>query len=131
MSNLDEVLKDLRQDIELELKESRIDRAREERAARIQAAFLAAGIAPVAKTADSRTLQFEEMLAEAVGPEVEVCGLQVQAEELCAAIGRLPVSPHRRRFDGGTHQINEVFQGRIEDLYREAEASLGFGKSKR
>jgi hypothetical protein len=120
---IDDVLKALRQDIKHELKESKCDRAREERAARISAAFRAAGIVPVQK--DSRTLQFEEMLEQAVEPEVEVCGLQIQAEELVASIGRLPVY-HKRKT---SHEVGEVFSGDINDLYAAAEASLGFRKS--
>jgi hypothetical protein len=128
MSNpMDEVLKALRLDIENELKESHRDKAREELAARISDAFRAAGIVPVRPTTtDSRTLQFEEMLAEAAEPEVEVCGLQVQAEQLVASIGRLPVY-HKRKT---SHEVGEVFSGDINDLYAAAEASLGFRRAK-
>jgi hypothetical protein len=116
---MDDVLKALRQDIKHELKESKCDRAREERAARISAAFAAAGIVPVQQTT---TDSFDEMLERAVGPEVEVCGLQVQAEELVASIGRLPVY-HKRKT---SHEVGEVFSGDINELFRQAEEALGF-----
>ncbi len=126
MSRLDEIIRDLQEDrrLECELREHKRDRTREERAARIQQAFRTAGI-PDAVPADSRTLQFEEMLTQAVEPEVELCGLQIQAEELVASIGRLPVY-HKRKT---SHEVGEVFSGDINDLYRAAEASLGLCQS--
>jgi hypothetical protein len=119
-NNFDDVIRDLQEDrrLECELREHKRDKAREELAARIENAFRAAGIVPVCQ----RTLQFEEMLAEAAEPEVEVCGLQVQAEQLVASIGRLPVY-HKRKT---SHEVGEVFSGDINELFRQAEEALGF-----
>jgi hypothetical protein len=122
VNNLDDVIRDLQEDCRLERERIEYDRdkAREKLAARISDAFRAAGIVPV--QTDSRTLQFEEMLAEAAEPEVEVCGLQVQAEQLVASIGRLPVY-HKRKM---SHEVGEVFSGDINELFRQAEEALGF-----
>jgi hypothetical protein len=114
------------EDIIVRLKEDQRIAEREARQARIARLFDAQVRHPLTKVAPVIQADlFEEMLEQAADPEVKVCGLQIQAEELVASIGRLPVSLHKRRFEGGTHHIDEVFQGRIEDLYAAAEASLG------
>jgi hypothetical protein len=116
------------EDIIVRLKEDQRIAEREARQARIARLFDAQVRHPLTKVAPVIQADlFEEMLEQAADPEVEVCGLQIQAEELVASIGRPPVY-HKRKT---SHEVGEVFSGDINDLYRAAEASLGFCKKGR
>jgi hypothetical protein len=53
----------------------------------------------------------------------KVVPLAQQAAPLLASIGSVPVF---RKKDVRCHEISEVFQGNVMDLFAEAEAALGF-----
>jgi hypothetical protein len=77
---------------------------------------------------DAVVLRFKQMITDATDPEVELAEpepLAQQAAPLLASIGRVPVF---RKKDVKCHEINEVFQGDVMELFAEAEAALGFKK---
>lgn len=79
---------------------------------------------------DADVLRFKQMIVDATDPEVELVEpqpLAKQAAPLLASIGRVLVS---RKKDIKCHEINEVFQGDVMELFAEAEAALGFAQEK-
>jgi hypothetical protein len=112
------------------LREHRMDLEREKRARAIKAAFEKVRELPVdAPPPPQKTIQAEllvtETVVEAPMPSHQLASLaqpllqQIQTDKAISTHG------HRRRYDGGVWTIDDVFQGRIDDLYAAAEASLG------
>jgi hypothetical protein len=117
--NMDEVLKALRLDIE-----------RERRAAAIQAAFARARELPV-DPPPQKTIQAELLVTEII-TEPPPRPLQPLTDVAAPLLARLASTPMlRRRPDKAVWDIDDVFQGRIDDLYAAAETALGFRPAKR
>lgn len=76
---------------------------------------------------DTVAERFKQMVADAAHPEVELVEsepLEQQAAGLLAAIGGSEIL----RKKTACHEITDVFEGDINDLFAAAEASLGFRK---
>jgi hypothetical protein len=117
--NMDEVLKALRLDIE-----------RERRAAAIKAAFEKVRGLPV-DAPPQRTVQAELLVTETI-TEPPPRPLQPLTDVAAPLLARLASTPMlRRRPDKAVWDIDDVFQGRIDDLYTAAETALGFRPAKR
>jgi hypothetical protein len=75
---------------------------------------------------DAVVERFKQVIADAADPEVELVAesepLAKQAAALLASIEAVPVFCKK---DVECHEINEVFQGDVKELFAEAEAALG------
>jgi hypothetical protein len=126
------------EDVIRRLQEDRAVAEREARQNRIRRAFDAARgplvvqaeVMSQASVEDPTVARFEQMLADQPDVEVEVVGeqskrlvsLEQQAAPLLASI-RAPRFYRQRK---SSHEVGDVFQGRLDDLYAAAEEALGF-----
>jgi hypothetical protein len=114
-----------------ELRAHRLDCEREKRARAIQAAFEKVRELPVDAPPPQKTIQAELLVTETI-TEPPPRPLQPLTDVAAPLLARLASTPMlRRRPDKAVWDIDDVFQGRIDDLYTAAETALGFHPVKR